>query len=495
MSILNKNLQAHKQSGLTLSILLLGFSFGSALAVSEESFEGLLLAQNNLNSTSRAISKQYGPVKKGENLWLIAKDFLPGQASMAQVVMSIFNRNPQAFLNGNSNLLKTDVMLEIPSDSEIRTLDYRDSYNEFNQQVDAYEEILIARKEKIEAEKVDQISVLPGTAVEPGDVVGAGPVDAELGTIEVIEAELESIKDIKAELEEEQKIATAEPVAEVSQVEAKPAKKSMPPEQPLFRYSYDISVADDDNVRRAQNNIDIRSDLITSFTLNARGGMPLDALSLMSYGGSITYDNFDVFDDLNNLNFNINAKYRFSTSAGFTSPVYSIGVKLGGIESESEMRDSTTFAASFDMNKWITTAISMTTGLGYKLRESKSDVFDTSEGRVFINFDLNLSKAALIYGTYTYIRGDIVSSATPSLAIINAADVIESDDAFGGFTTNQFAYRIDAESQVFTLGYNHIMTRSISIDLSYRYIDSEATEDSDIYYDRTILRASLLGRF
>jgi hypothetical protein len=33
------------------------------------------------------------------------------------------------------------------------------------------------------------------------------------------------------------------------------------------------------------------------------------------------------------------------------------------------------------------------------------------------------------------------------------------------------------------------------MDLSVRYVDSEAQDDDDISYDRTIFRASLLGRF
>jgi len=484
LSNLKNNLQAQLQSGLTFSILLLGFYSASVSAASEPIFDGLLLAQNYSNSTSRTVREQYGPVTKRENLWIIAKPFRPAYTTMSQTVMAIFYRNQDAFHDRDINRLKTGVILEIPTESEMRAFNHRESYAEINRQIAVYENKLAQRK-KTKKGSSGIIDVVQTTQIDSGELV----------TGDAIEAELETIESIKAELVEDKVIAAVEPSVEASQLDAKPVKKNTPPELPLFRYSYDISVADDDNVRRAQKYFDIRSDLVSSLTLNARGGMPLSALSLMTYGGSVTYENFDVFNDLNNVNFNLNAKYRFSTSAGFTSPVYSIGVKLGGIESGSDMRDSSTFAASIDMNKWITTAISMTTGLGYNLRESRSKVFDTSEGRAFINFDLNLSKAALIYSTYTYIRGDIVSSATPRLAIINAASVIESDDAFGGFTTNQFAYRIDAESQVLTLGYNQILTRSVSIDLSYRYIDSKAIEDSDIYYNRTILRASLLGRF
>ena len=46
-----------------------------------------------------------------------------------------------------------------------------------------------------------------------------------------------------------------------------------------------------------------------------------------------------------------------------------------------------------------------------------------------------------------------------------------------------------------TLGFNHVFTPSISMDLSARYVKSVAREDADIYYNRTIVSASLLGRF
>lgn len=481
-----KYYQAHRL-GSTLSILLLAFHSGSALATSQQGFDGLLLAQSYGSTTSRKSSQQYGPVRKRENLWVIAKPFRPPYTTMSQTVMAIFYRNPDAFHHQDINRLKTGAILEIPTESEMQATNHRQAYAEINRQIAVYESKLTQRK-KTDTATAGLASTTQDTQVDPVSV----------GLNDAINVELETIESIKAELVEDEVVAAVEPVTETNQVETKPAKPvdhDDHDDHPLFRYSYDISIADDDNVRRAQESNDIRSDLITSITLNARGGQPLDALSLISYGGSVTYENFDVFDDLNNLNFNVNAKYRFSTSAGFTSPVYSLGVKLGGIETESDMRDSSTFSASFDMNKWVTTTINMTTGLGYNLRESRSEVFDTSEGRAFINFDLNLTKRSLIYTTYTFIRGDIVSSATPRLAIINAAEVIESDDAFGGFTTNQFAYRLDAESQVLTLGYNHILTRSVSMDLSYRYIDSEAIEDDEIYYDRTIIRASLLGRF
>ena len=262
---------------------------------------------------------------------------------------------------------------------------------------------------------------------------------------------------------------------------------------PLFRYSYDLSIAEDDNIRRAQNEVDIRADLVTSFTLNAKGGVSIDKLSLLNFGASATYEAYDTFSDLNNLNFNLNARYRFAFSSGFTSAIYALGIKLGGIESELEMRDSTWFSVAFEMNKRLTSTINTTIGLNFKKREATSEVFDTTENHFFINMDVELSKKTLIYGTYTLITGDIVSSGTPTLQFINLSDAVEPDDAFGGVTFNQFAYRLDAETNVITLGYNRVMTPSMSVDISYRFVDTEAV--GAIYYERQILRASLLGRF
>ena len=159
------------------------------------------------------------------------------------------------------------------------------------------------------------------------------------------------------------------------------------------------------------------------------------------------------------------------------------------------MRDSTLLTLTAEMNKWLTTTINMTAGLHLRERESVSEVYDTSEARIFVNFDTELSKRDLVYTTFMYIDGDIVSSAEPTLDIINASDAIEPDDAFGGIEANQFAYRLDAETFVITLGYNRILTRDLSLDFSARFVDSEAKDDDNLGYERTILRASILGRF
>lgn len=461
----------------------------------DDNFDGLVVAQNTTASTSTNVTSStsytiYGPVRKSENLWQIARKHQFEGVTMSQLVMVIYENNRSAFDENNINRLRTGVRLKIPSAKSISSSKHQQAYSEVVGHIAAYETDISAKKqttvEANSAPTVEKITV-NGALENVADQSDIQPVNIELTDIAVIKQELLLEQ---AQIEEEAQIAPA-PAFEAPK---KPRKrKPKKQDNPLFRYSYDVSIAHDDNIRRAQNEVDIRADNILNLTLNAKAGKSLGRFSLLTYGGSISAEKFATFKELDNLSFNANVRYRFSFASGFTSPIYTIGFKVGGIASDKVARDSTVYSANLGLNKWITNSINMSLGLDHKQRESRSRVFDTVENRLFANFDISLSKKSLLYSTYTYIVGDIVSSATPTLAIINASEVIEPDDAFGGIRTNQFAYRLDSDTQVITLGYNQIISAKTSLDFSYRYVKTES--EGNIEYDRSIFRASLLGRF
>ena len=450
-------------------------------------FDGIQLSQNNTtNVVSSAPNTIYGPVRKSETLWQIARQHQFEGVSMSQLVMAIYLNNKPAFFEGNINRLKTGVRLKIPSAKSILAKKYQQAYSEIVTHTSSTETNTTSKK-NVENSLTPTVENTDGNEVVVSTMGKSTiqPINSELTDIAVIKQEL--LLD-QAQLEEEAKVAA--PVEASKKLRKRKPKKK---DKPLFRYSYDVSISHDDNIRRAQNKLDIRDDNIVNLTLNAKAGKSLSRFTLLTYGGSISAEKFTTFKELDNLSFNANVRYRFAFASGFTSPIYSIGLKVGGIESDKVARDSTLYTVSLGLNKWVTNTINMSLGLDYKQRESKSRVFDTVESRLFANLDINFSKTALVYSTYTYIAGDIVSSATPTLAIINASEVIEPDDAFGGIATNQFAYRLDSDTQVITLGYNQIMSAKISIDFSYRYVKTES--EGNIEYDRSIFRASLLGRF
>ena len=420
--------------------------------------------------------QQYGPVQANQTLYRIALETRHAGMTAAQMMMAIFRKNPQAFHQNNINRLKVGSVLIIPPREAVDNLDPKRAYSEATEQIDTYEkEVRDLRVRRGELEPL-------GDAARDPDLATGFTV-----TIGVTSPSDEQMEEIKQGLANDEPLVLPEPKP--------PQQKKREEEASIFRFSYDAAYIHDDNVRLARDDVDIREDNILSGMIKATAGKSIDDFSLLNYGGSITYNKFETFDGLDNVEFEVNARYRFALSSGFTSPIYSLKASLGGAEYDTEMRDATTWSLSAELNKWLTTTINMTAGLGFNGQESVSEVYDLSEARVFVNFDTNFSKTDLVYTTFTYITGDTVSSATPTLEIINVSDAIEPDDAFGGVDANQFAYRIDSDTAVITVGYNRIMTRDISLDFSVRFVDSEARDDADIYYERTIYRLSLLGRF
>ena len=60
----------------------------------------------------------YGPVQRAETLWAIAERFRPAGVSMNQMMVAVYQSNPQAFA-GNMNLLQVGAVLRIPDGAEL----------------------------------------------------------------------------------------------------------------------------------------------------------------------------------------------------------------------------------------------------------------------------------------------------------------------------------------------------------------------------------------
>ena len=81
----------------------------------------------------------YGPVKPNETLYRIALDHRHQGMTVAQMMMSIFERNPQAFEQDNINRLRVGSLLQIPSPESVATFDAGNAYQDASQQIDTYE--------------------------------------------------------------------------------------------------------------------------------------------------------------------------------------------------------------------------------------------------------------------------------------------------------------------------------------------------------------------
>lgn len=74
----------------------------------------------------------YGPVRNGETLWPIAKKLQPRGITTRQMAMALLRANPQAFINGDINMLKAGAVLTIPSLAFIQEIDAKTARAQFN---------------------------------------------------------------------------------------------------------------------------------------------------------------------------------------------------------------------------------------------------------------------------------------------------------------------------------------------------------------------------
>lgn len=73
-------------------------------------------------------SDSYGPVGANETLWSIASKTKPDSSvSVQQTMLAIQRMNPEAFINGNINLLRRGQVLRIPDKEEIQQLSSREA--------------------------------------------------------------------------------------------------------------------------------------------------------------------------------------------------------------------------------------------------------------------------------------------------------------------------------------------------------------------------------
>ena len=85
-------------------------------------------------------SDEYGPVKSGDTLWRIAKDWSAGSGlNLNKVMLAIQRENPRAFSKNNINLLQRGAILRMPQRDDVNSMSSATAHNEVQQQSDAFQ--------------------------------------------------------------------------------------------------------------------------------------------------------------------------------------------------------------------------------------------------------------------------------------------------------------------------------------------------------------------
>ena len=87
-------------------------------------------------SSNSPIKDEYGPTKRRDNVWDIAKNLVKNspEATHQQMMMALYDNNPKAFYKKNINALKRGVILQVPSAAQLQSRTATQAKADFNEQ-------------------------------------------------------------------------------------------------------------------------------------------------------------------------------------------------------------------------------------------------------------------------------------------------------------------------------------------------------------------------
>jgi hypothetical protein len=266
----------------------------------------------------------------------------------------------------------------------------------------------------------------------------------------------------------------------------------------------ELTATYDNNVSRAERERDILRDY--SLLANADVVMRTQpsfstALNLRAFLEGEAYQDIDT---LNRGTVGGQAILRWQPTQGYAAPVYQFTLTAQMDNYDVSQRDSMVYTAQAFGSRRLNDRLMMAVGVEGVDRVSDGTVFDTKNGRLFVNLDAELTDSLAAYGGYSYLYGDTFSSAqlifcngvaaNDIFGLIKASSAIELDQAFNQkFCGTWVAYRLTASTHVLTLGLNQAFGHRLSADLSVQGVQVYAEGDNN--YNRVLVRAGLLARF
>ena len=120
----------------------------------------------------------YGPVQRAETLWAIAQRFRPQGVTMNQMLVAVYQANPQAFA-GNMNLLQIGAVLRIPEAVDLQAIGTTAATSEVQRQIDEWQgrPTQQARLRLVPPTEPEEPAA-PAAAPSPGSTQARQPVPA-----------------------------------------------------------------------------------------------------------------------------------------------------------------------------------------------------------------------------------------------------------------------------------------------------------------------------
>ncbi len=209
----------------------------------------------------------------------------------------------------------------------------------------------------------------------------------------------------------------------------------------------------------------------------------------ISLSGSASFENNNGIEELGESRYRIGFGWFNEFKTRGAQPFISFGAGVGFLDSETFIRDGVILDVIGSVNLQPTAFFDTTLGVRAEMRDAETEVFDSTKTTFFLTTNFSPISRLVFRSGLRFVIGNEISTATPTLNIINNANAIEADPAFGGLAENRFAYLIDANSFIAELGMGFEVSKSTQANLLYRFVSTDA--EGDIGYDRQLIELTL----
>lgn len=196
------------------------------------------------------------------------------------------------------------------------------------------------------------------------------------------------------------------------------------------------------------------------------------------------------FTDLSLAEIEFLARYRYRLGAAQYAPSFLAQASLSAWEVNDALRDQTIFRGLIGLLQPLAPGWSLRAQIDARISEARERLYDTRAVGGLLELEWAVTDKWLLYLDQRWQSGDVVSTGNPTLAVINRADVVVADDAFGA---GGFGWRLDGDSWISGLGSNWQLRPNLSVDLLFRHIDTE--NELGQHYRREQFFSSLLYRY
>jgi len=214
-------------------------------------------------------------VKQGDTLFAIAQNNAVPGTTIYQMLLALFQANPNAFINQNMNLLKAGVTLEIPDADTVKAIDRQLARNTFAEQVQVFN-AMRGRSNNVKPQKLTPTNSQSGS-VQP---VSPAPTAAKQGEDKVslsTQSQADAAADARAVAEKQRQEEQAR--LDALQQNIKQLKEATAAAQPNSTAPEPVSAAPAAEANKPSDTAPKAAEAVVARDEKAKGGFDYQALS------------------------------------------------------------------------------------------------------------------------------------------------------------------------------------------------------------------------